>query len=154
MKRTFTFNKPIVFLYMAPMLALVVFLTIGLVREFNFFVLFMILVSLGLLTVVFWLSFLRRMVVSGDQVEWITPQKHFTLKLSEVNHYGIVKFRNFRFIYVSKMVEPPFESPESRVISNENTFIIQFRRKAYYYLESQLHRVNPSLEPIAYRKDY
>jgi hypothetical protein len=154
MKRTFTFNRPVVVLYVLPMLALLVFLVLGLLREFNFFVFVMALVSVAILVPVFWLSFLRKMVVSDTSVEWITPKKHYTIPIHEISHYGIVKFRSFRFIYVSKSAEPPFTSEESRVVSDENTFVIQFRRSAYYFLEGKIHQVLPNLEPTAYRKEY
>lgn len=154
MKRAFTFNRPTVALYVLPMLALLIFLILGLLREFNFFVLVMILVSIAILVPVFWLSFLRKLVVSDEKVEWHTPKKHFVIPMNEVTHYGIVKFRSFRFIYVSKLAEPPFASEESRVVSDENTFVIQFRRSAYYFLEGKIHKVLPNLEPTAFRKDY
>lgn len=152
MRKTFTFNRLGVLFFLLPLAVILVFLVLGFIREQNIFVLVMIIVTLVMLVPFVWLSFLRRLTLTKEKAIWKTPKTHYEINLAEVNHYGIIKFRSFRFIYLSKSEEPPFEKDDSHIVTDENTFVIQFRKSAYYFLEDRIHEVKPDLQPRAYRR--
>lgn len=152
MRRTYTFNRPITLLFSLPLLLLLVMLFYGIFREFNFLVLFLLLVTLLFYLPVIYLGFFRRLRVESQQASWITPRSRHTIALDEVRHYGIIKYRAFRFIYLSRAESAPFKDPEARLVANPDTFLIQYRPGAWQVIEGLLRELHPQLSPDNFQR--
>ena len=147
MTKVYTFNRPWVALVLLPLVLLTALLLYGVFQELNVMVIVMSVVSLLFLLPVVYVSFLRRMRLSEEQVEWKTPRAHHSIFWTEIKSYGVVRYRSFRFMYVSRLPEVPFKAPNQPVVSTEDTFVIQFRRPGWTFLKKLVQRQHPDLEP-------
>ena len=146
--RSYTFNRPITGLIMLPLLFLLVMLLVGLSRDFSVMVLVLTIISLGLLIPILYLGFFRRLRLGAEKAEWRSPGTNWQLPLEEVRYFGTVKYRMFRFIFLSRENEAPFKDPSKAPVSSEDTFVIQFRDKAWDDLRTHLGKIQPHLKPI------
>jgi hypothetical protein len=143
----FTFNRPITLLFSVPLLLLIFMFGYGLSVEFRLSLVFMLLLSATVVGLLFYLGMLRRMEIGADKAIWTTPNKRFEMAMADVKHFGIVKFRSFRFIYLSRSVENPFGNPNNPVVTDENTFMVQFRPAAWNAIEAAIVAIHPNLKP-------
>ena len=120
----------------------------GLFQEINFVVILLTLVSLLFLSPILYLAFFRRMRVEADRAVWLTPRVRRELPWREIKYYGVIKYRSFRFMFISRAADIPFQDPQKPVISDEDTFLVQFRRKGWERLKARVHDSNPQLKPI------
>lgn len=144
--KTFTFNRPLTALFLLPVVFLLTLEIQGLIKDFSIGVLILTLFTLLFLAPFIWMSFFRRLKIGPEKAEWITPRKHFKMPLEEVNHFGIIKFRSFRFIFFSTRDEQPFQRQDDHVISSEDTFVIQYRGKAWKLVREYIKAKRPELE--------
>jgi len=145
--RTFTFNRPIILLFLLPMLVLVTMFCWGLTVEFRLSLLVMLIVTAFLTGLLFYFSLLRRLKLDPQKAIWVTPMQRLEIPLEEIQHYGIIRFRRFKFAYLSRAAEAPFQNPEAPVVSDKDTFIIQFRPKAWSFMQGLIKKRHSSLEP-------
>ncbi len=143
----FTFNRPITLLFSVPLLVLMFMFGYGLSVEFRLSLVFMLLLSATVVGLLFYLGMLRRMEIGEGKATWTTPSKHFEMAMADVKHFGIVKFRSFRFIYLSKSAENPFANPDNPVVTDENTFMVQFRPAAWSAIQAAIGAIHPDLKP-------
>ncbi|MBL0018094.1 MAG: hypothetical protein IPP17_17070 [Bacteroidetes bacterium] len=148
--RSFTFNRPIILLFLLPMMVLVTMFCWGLTVEFRLSLLIMLLVTASLTGLLFYYSLLRRLKLGEGKAVWTTPMLRREIQLQEIRHYGVVKFRRFKFAYLSRATEVPFQNPEAPVVSDEDTFIIQYRPGAWQYMQGLIKALHPSLEPESF----
>jgi hypothetical protein len=146
LSRTFTFNGPLAAILYAVILAFTVFLIIAFRHEPNVFLLFLIGVNsliaiAGILT-----SYFRRLRISAKQAVFRGLRVKYQINLNEVKHYGIVRYRSFKFIYLSTHELRPFTQPEEAVVSSEGTLVIQFRQKPWAWIQSCIKEACPGLE--------
>lgn len=145
--RSFTFNHPAYLLLLLPLLVLVTMFVWGLTVEFRLSLLFMLLATMTLVGLLVYFSLMRRMRIGKLAIEWVTPFQKRQIALDELRHYGVVKFRRFRFAYVSKALEAPFTDPAAPVVSDENTFVVQYRKSVWAALESLMRNHHPAVQP-------
>jgi hypothetical protein len=145
--RTFTFNRPITMLFALPLLVLVSMFAYGLTEEFHLSVLLMLIVTTALVVLLVYYSLLRKLSVGEVKAIWRTPANRWEIPMVDLRHYGIVKFRRFRFAYLSRAEQAPFEDPAAPIVSDENTFVIQYRAGAWKYLEGLVKKLHPHLQP-------
>lgn len=142
--KTYTFSKPIFSLFLLPVLAVLAFLVMGLIREFNLFVLVMILITVLILYGFAGLSFLRKIHLNPEGLKWSSPRRSMEMEWSEVKHIGVIKFRSFRFIYLSSSEENPWKDPNRPVVSDDDTFLFQFRKEGWNKIREQLPHLAPA----------
>jgi len=147
MAKVYTFNRPIVALVLVPLLFLTIMLLYGVVQEFNVIVIVLTLVSLLFLLPILFLAFLRRLRIEDSQVVWITPKTRKEIAWEEVQNYGIIKYRSFRFMFVCRLETPPFADPSKPVVSDDDTFIVQFRRGGWNRIKAKVQSQHPGLKP-------
>lgn len=147
MAKQYTFNKPIFALILVPLLLMMAMLLYGVFQEINFLVILMLLVTLLFMAPIVYLSFLRRLKIDTDTAEWITPNLKRSFPLSEIKHFGVIKYRSFRFIFVSRADEVPFEGPNPKVAPDENTFLVQYRKGAWSFIKEKVRNHHPDLKP-------
>jgi len=147
MAKQYTFNRPIFALILVPLLLMMAMLLYGVVKEINFLVVLMLLVTLLFMAPIIYLSFLRRLKIDADQAEWITPSFRRSIPLEEIKHFGVIKYRSFRFIFVSRAEEVPFKGPNPKVAPDENTFLVQYRKGAWNFVKEKIHAHHPDLKP-------
>lgn len=143
----FTFNRPITLLFSVPMLFVMVMCAYGLTFEFRVGLVLMLLASGTVVGVLFYVGFLRKMEIGEGRAIWSTPKKRYEMALAEVRHFGIVKYRSFKFIYISQAEELPFQLPEQHVVADAKTFVIQYRPKAWELVRASVHAIHPDLQP-------
>lgn len=148
--RTFTFNRPWTVVFLLPLVLLMVMFFAGLLNEFSFFVLLMILVTSSVMLLVLYLSLLRRIKIGEGIVVWKTPFVSREYSLSEIKTFGIVKFRRFRFIYLSKLETPPFGKSETPAVTTEDTVVLQFRQSAWTHVLAAMEIAKPGLKPQSF----
>lgn len=129
--KTYTFNHPFAAALMIPLVVLGVMLVGGLMREFNVMALVVLIFNIFLMATVVGFGFMRRIRFKGDLVEWKTLRLSREMKNSEVKHYGIVKYRAFRFIYLSRTQESPFNPDSPNVSPTPDTFVFQYRKSGW-----------------------
>ncbi|MEM7036249.1 MAG: hypothetical protein AAF570_04655 [Bacteroidota bacterium] len=145
---SYTFNKPVTALFVLPLIALMALLIYGISREFNVVVLLLFMFTLLLLLPILYLSFLRRLRFSEASAHWKTPSVAWDMDLGDVQHYGIIKYRMFRFIFMSKVADIPFEDPSKPVVSTEDTFLVQYRKSAWNEFYGKMQKLKPDLKPL------
>lgn len=145
--QTFTFNRPITLIFSVSLVLIMLMCVYGLTVEFRLSLVVMLLVTGGVVSMLLYLGFLRRLKIGKDHATWITPKRRFEMALSDVRYFGVVKFRSFRFIYFSKAETQPFEDPQSPVVPDEDTFLIQYRHKAWSAVSQSIGRIHPTLKP-------
>jgi hypothetical protein len=148
--RSFTFNRPVILLLLLPMLVLVTMFGWGLTVEFRISLLVMLIFTSALTGLLFYFSLLRRLKLGEGKAIWTTPMLQREIPLSEVRHYGVVQFRRFKFAYLSRAAEVPFQNPEAPVVSDLDTFIIQYRPGAWKFMQGLIKTLHPSLEPESF----
>jgi hypothetical protein len=124
----------------------------GLLVEFHISLLLMFLVTLGILLLLVYFSLLRRLKIGEGRVIWVTPMSRYEIPMHELRHFGIVEFRRFRFAYLSRAEEVPFRDPSAPVISDKDTFVIQFRPKAWNLIETLVKIHHPDLYPKSFSR--
>lgn len=147
MAKVYTFNRPIVGLILVPLLFLTLILFYGVFQEFNFLVVLLTLVSLLFLMPIIYLAFFRRLRIEEEAATWVTPRLKRDIPWAEVRHYGVIKYRSFRFMFLSREEVLPFQDPTKPVVSDKNTFLVQFRRKGWQELKNQVQQHSPELKP-------
>jgi hypothetical protein len=147
MTRTYRFNRPISLLFLLPMVLLIAMLTAGLLREFSVLAFVLVLFSLGIVAMVLYFSLLRSLSIGPEGLRWKAPGSRMEMNWGELKHYGIVKYRSFRFIYLSRSEELPFEQAQARVVTSENTFVLQYRARAWNQVKGLVKEKCPGLEP-------
>jgi hypothetical protein len=144
--RTYTFNRPVALLLALPLLALLGLLVVGLANEFNFLALVMGLFTLATLLVIVVMGFSRRVRITPEGVHWLALRQRWTLPRGEIRHFGVLKYRSFRFIYLSTAVETPFVDPESPVSADAQTVFFQYRKGAWDYVLAWVRATHPRLQ--------
>lgn len=152
MSRTYTFNRPLALLFLTPLILLVVVMVFGIFREFSAMVLVVLLISALLAASILWYSFFRRLRIEDDKAVWLVPGKRLEIGLEEIRHFGIVKYRSFRFIYLSKAEEDPFAPADSRIVPDETTFVVQYRKSAWELAEKWIQSAHSDLKPHQHRR--
>ncbi len=147
MAKWYTFNRPVFVLILLPLLFLMVMLIYGLSLEFNIMVILVILISLLFVSLIVYMSFLRRVRIDQEKAEWITPKVRWTFPLSEVRHFGVIKYRSFRFIFLSRSEELPYQGNGTKIVPSEDTFILQYRLGAWKFIRELLRERHPDLKP-------
>lgn len=147
MKHTYRFNRPVSLLFLLPMLFLLVMLVAGLVREFSILPFLLALFTLGVLGSVLYFGMLRRLEASEAGLIWRSPGTELRMELKNIRHFGIVKYRSFRFIYLSQQETAPFEKVDTRIVPTEDTFVIQYRERAWVHLQALVQAENSDLKP-------
>lgn len=150
--RTFTFNRPITLIFFLPLLVLVTMFVWGLTVEFRLSLLIMLIVTGSLTAMLIYYSLLRRLRLGEGKAVWITPMQRLEIPFSELRHYGIVKFRRFRFAYLSRAEAVPFQDPAAPVVSDADTFIIQYRKGAWDFIETMVKAQHPELKPESFSR--
>ena len=153
MTKLYTFNRPLVALWLLPLALLTVMLLYGIMQEFNVIVIVMSLVSFLFLVPIIYLAFLRRLKVGEEQAEWITPKVRHTMPYTEVKHFGIVKYRSFRFIFLARTEEEPFTDPSKPIVPGADIFLIQFRPAAWKHLKDLVQRHREGLQPLDLKRN-
>lgn len=153
MSKLYTFNRPVVALVLLPLVLLTVMLLYGIMQEFNFIVIVMSLVSFLFLVPILYLAFMRRLRVGEESAEWITPKVRHSMAYADVRHFGIIKYRSFRFIFFSKSEEQPFADPSKPIVPGEDTFMIQFRPSAWQQLKGLIQQHRQGLEPLDLKRN-
>lgn len=143
--RTYTFNRPVALLLALPLLALLTLLVAGLVNEFNFIALLMGLFTLGVLSLIVVLGFFRRVRIAPEGAHWLGVRQRWVLPRGEIRHFGVMKYRSFRFIYLSTAEETPFTDPEARVAADPQTVLFQYRKGAWDYVLAWVRTTHPQL---------
>lgn len=150
----FTFNRPITLLFATPLLILSGMFGYGLSVEFRISLVLMLLFTTLVLGLVIYFTVLRKLQIDADKAIWSTPAKRFEMELAQVKHLGIVKFRSFRFIYFSKSEIDHIETVDaqdvegkSSIVTSEETFVIQFRPKAWETIRKFILAKHPDLQP-------
>jgi hypothetical protein len=146
MTRTYRFNRPVSLLFLTPMLLLIVMLTVGLLREFSVLPFVLTLFSFGILAMVVYFSLLRSLTIGPEGLKWKAPRSEMNMNWEELKHFGIVKYRSFRFLYFSRNIEKPFEAAQARIVTSEETFVLQYREKAWKQVQEFLKEKRPDLE--------
>lgn len=136
--KTFSFNHPWALLLILPLLVLLVMLVTGLKVEFNGMAMFALLFTLILLLPILYLGFFRWVRFHASKVEWITPRKRWAFDKKDVRHFGIVKYRAFKFIYLSTAQDAPFAGEDARVTPGPETIVLQYRKNAWRHVEEWL----------------
>lgn len=129
--KTYTFNHPLAALLMIPLVVLGVMLVGGLAREFNLMALVVLVFNVFLMLALIGYGFARRLRFQGQTAYWKTLRRTLSMDNSEVRHYGIVKYRAFRFIYLSKSESLPFDPDSPNISPTEDTFVFQFRKSGW-----------------------
>ena len=149
----YTFNRPVVALWLLPLVLLTVMLLYGIMQEFNVIVIVMSLVSFLFLVPILYLAFMRRLKVGEESAEWITPKVRHSIAYSEVRHFGIIKYRSFRFIFFSRSEEAPFADPSKPIVPGEDTFLIQYRPSAWQQIKALIQNHSKDLEPLNLKRN-
>jgi hypothetical protein len=63
-----------------------------------------------------------------------------------------VKFRSFRFIYLSSAESQPFEDPAQPVVADAHTFLVQYRPKAWALVSNSIAALHPDLKPNSFTR--
>ena len=147
--KSYTFNRPIALLFALPLLLLIAMFAYGLTVEFRVSLLLMLLLSATVVVLLFYLGMLRRMEIGNGKAVWKTPSKRYEMNLSEVRFFGVVKFRSFRFMYLSRCEEHPFEDAAKPFAVDENTFFVQYRQEAWQQVCADLALLHPTLKPTS-----
>ena len=131
------------------------FLTISFWEEPNFFVFILLAVTLFLMLFPgIYASYIRRLVITEAYAELARIGKRERILLRDIRQFGIVKYRSFNFIYVSKLGHFPFPDPEAPVISSADTFVIQYRKGPWKYISSWIHTKHPEMQPVITDKNF
>jgi hypothetical protein len=142
----FTFNRPITLLFAAPLVLLIGMFGYGLNVEFRISLVLMLLLTTLVLGLLVYFAILRKLKIDANKAIWSTPAQRFEMDLAQVKHLGIVKFRSFRFIYFSKGEVDPFEDGETPIVTNEETFVVQFRPRAWETIRKFILAQHPDLK--------
>lgn len=148
--KTFTFNRPWTLVFLLPMAFLIFMLVQGLMNEFSFFVLVMVIATTSLFLLFAVLSVMRRITIGNGKVTWKTPFVKREFELDKIQSFGIVKFRKFRFIYFTRLENPPYGKHDTAVVSNEDTVVLQFRQSAWQQTVAVMEAANPGLKPKSF----
>jgi hypothetical protein len=151
--RTFSFNRPLTLLFALPMLLLVTMFVWGLTVEFRVGLLVMLLVTGSMVLLLFYMTLLRRLRIGSEKAVWSTPMKRYEMRIAELRHFGIVKFRRFRFIYLSRAENVPFQEEGQPVVSDPDTFLIQYRPGAWTFLQGLVKGAHPHLQPESFSRN-
>lgn len=143
--RTYTFNRPVALLLALPLLALLFLLVVGLVKEFNFLALLMALFTLGTVLVIVVMGFSRRVRIAPEGAHWLGMRQRWTLPCGEIRHFGVLKYRSFRFIYLSTAQDTPFVDPASPVSADAQTIFFQYRKGAWDFVLAWVRATHPVL---------
>jgi hypothetical protein len=143
--RTYTFNRPVALLLALPLLLLLGLLLIGLSKELNIIAIIMALLTIGMITVITLMGFARRVRISPEGAHWLGIRQRWTLPRGEIRHFGILKYRSFRFIYLSTAEKAPFTDPEAGVSADSQTVFFQYRKGAWDYVLLWVRSVHPQL---------
>ena len=147
MAKQYTFNRPVFALLLLPLIFMMVMLIYGLVREINLLVVVLVLITLLFMVPIVFLSFMRRVRIDEEKAEWITPNTRRSIPISEIKHFGVMKYRSFRFIFLSRAEELPYQEAGARVIPDEDTFLLQYRGGAWKVIRELLRERHPDLKP-------
>lgn len=147
MAKQYTFNRPVFVLLLIPLLFLMVMLIYGLTRELNIMVIVVILITLLFISPIVFMSFLRRVRIDEEKAEWITPKVRRTIPFAEIRHFGVVKYRSFRFIFLSRSDELPFQEKGNKIVPTEDTFLLQYRKGAWKLIRELIRKRHPDLKP-------
>lgn len=147
MRRTYRFNRPVSLLILLPLLLLIVMLVAGILRSFSPLSLVLVLFSLVIVGSVVYYSLLRSLTVGPEGLVWKAPGVQYQMALAEIKHFGIVKYRSFRFIYLSRAEAAPFSQADARIVSSADTFVIQYRGRAWKQVKSLMKTAQPELKP-------
>lgn len=153
MAKLYTFNRPLAALWLLPLAFLSTMLLYGIFTELNVIAILMVLVSLFIFGLLLYFGFLRRLRIGEEKAEWITPKQRHQMDFEEVKHFGIIKYRSFRFIFFSRLEEQPFSEPGSPVAAGEDTFLIQYRPAAWQLLKSTIQRHHQHLKPLDLKRN-
>jgi hypothetical protein len=145
MTRTFTFNRPIAALLLLPLLLLFGFSILSLVMEFGWGRLVATLLTGLFFTGLAWLSMMRRLTLGPEGAVWRTPGNRVELKYAEVKGWGKVRYRNFHFLYLTRLEGNPFA--EQPVGTTADTLVIQLRPSAWEMLSERMKATQPDLAP-------
>jgi hypothetical protein len=143
----FTFNRPITLLFSLSLLLIMVMCGYGLSIEFRLSLVFMLLATGTVVATLFYVGFLRKMEIGEGRAAWFTPKKRYEMDLADVKYFGTVKFRSFRFIYISSADEKPFQLADQHVVSDASTFVIQYRPRAWEAVQAAIAGIHPDLKP-------
>ena len=133
--RTYTFNHPWALLLTLPLLLLATLLVGGLALEFNLLGVVVLLFTVAMLVPIVVMGFLRRVKFDAQAVHWISLKGRRQLARTEIKHFGVVKYRAFKFIYLSVAAEDPFKEVDARVEPSAETVLFQFRRGGWEYVQ-------------------
>ena len=129
--RSYTFNHPLAALLMVPLILIEVLLAIGLGNEFNFVAALMLVITAMLILVIAGYGFFRTIRISHHDVQLSGLSKKITLSKQEIKRFGVVKYRAFRFIYVSKSDSGPFNPEQPNISPTPETIVFQYRKGAW-----------------------
>lgn len=147
MPRTYTFNRPLAALFLVPLLLLCTMLFLGLLRQFSFMVALTLVITLAFSGWIVWHSLLRRLRIAPEKATWLAPGTKREMALADVRHFGLVKYRSFRFIYFSDSENDPFSDPEAPIVPGPHTFVFQFRPAAWQLVQEWIRSAHPDLQP-------
>lgn len=147
MAKQYTFNRPVFALLLLPLVLMMSMLIYGLVQEINLLVIVMVIVTLLFIGPIIFMSFLRKVRIDDEKAEWITPKVRRTIPFTEVKHFGVIKYRSFRFIFLSKADELPYQEIGTKVVPTEDTFLLQYRGGAWKMIRELLRKRQPDLKP-------
>lgn len=135
MRRTYTFNGPLAGLLYLLIGSFTAVLILSWLAEHTISGMILILVNLFLLFAGLLTSYYRRLSLSETEAVFWSLRGRRTIAMSEVKHFGIVKYRSFRFMFLSRAAEKPFTDPDQPVVSSDDTFVIQFRSRPWEHLQ-------------------
>ncbi len=151
MAKLYTFNRPVFALVLLPMALFLVMLVSGLFQEVEAFAMVMVvlvvLITLLFMGLIISMSFLRRVKIDPQKAEWITLKTKRELPFSEIKHFGVIKYRSFRFIFLSRSDELPFKKHGSKVVPDEDNFLLQYRKGAWKTIREFIRSQHPDLKP-------
>lgn len=147
MAKQYTFNRPVFALLLLPLVFMMSMLIYGLVQEINLLVIVMVIVTLLFIGPIIFMSFLRKVRIDDEKAEWITPKVRRTIPFAEVKHFGVIKYRSFRFIFLSKADELPYQEAGTKIVPTEDTFLLQYRGGAWKMIRELLRQRHPDLKP-------
>lgn len=136
--KSYSFNHPLALLLLLPLLLLLYMLSYGLSLEFSVMPLLALAFTVLLIILILFYGFLRWVKIGGAAAHWSTPFQRLELSRDSIRHFGIVKYRAFRFIYFSTDEKAPFQDVNAHVSTNSSTFVMQYRRGAWQHVEAWL----------------
>lgn len=142
---TYTFNRPVALLLAVPLLALLTMMVLSLVKEFNLVATLMAMVTVAVLVAIVLLGFGRRVRIAPEGAHWLGIRSRWTLPRRDIRHFGVLKYRSFRFIYLSTAEAPPFMDPASPVVADAETVLFQYRPGAWTQVQAWIRATHPTL---------